>query len=80
MIFFIAVFQLFASAKMVAKFADISFEMYIWYYMPTNGSLRLFGLVGYWLIDCLEVFTVSILVAYIANKIVNLLMKRRIAR
>ena len=78
--YFAAVFQSFAPPKIVTKFADISFEIYLWHYMFTDGPLRLFGLTGYWLVDCLVVFAVSVLVAYIANRIVNLLKKRSLAR
>lgn len=62
--------------KIVTCFAGISFEVYLWHYMFTDGPLRLFGLTGLWGTDCVIVLVISIFLAFVANRIIGYIFQR----
>lgn len=62
--------------KIVTCFAGISFEVYLWHYMFTEGPLRLFGITGYWVVDCGVVFVISIIMAFGANRIAGRILPK----
>lgn len=62
--------------KIVTCFAGISFEVYLWHYMFTDGPWRLFGATGYWVTDCVVVFVISIILASVSNRIVGRILRR----
>ena len=54
----------------IVKFVDlISFEIYLWHYMFTDGPLLVFGKTWNWITDCITVFIITLIIAYIANLI-----------
>ena len=61
--------------KVVTAFAAISYEVYLWHYMFTDGPLRLFGLTGIWIVDCALVLLVSLMVAWGANRVAGYIIK-----
>lgn len=73
---FAVVFRDIKPVKPIVWFANISYEIYLWHYMFTDGPLRIFGITNYWVLDCLVVFVITVLVALFANKISDLIIKR----
>ena len=72
-IFFIFayIFRNIKAPKGVEFLSNISFEIYLWHYMFTAGPIKLFGLTPSWILDCILVFTVTILVSWCFNKIAS---------
>lgn len=62
--------------KIVAWFSGVSFEVYLWHYMFTDGPLRLFGITDYWIVDCAIVFGVSVVPAWGANWIAGRIFQK----
>lgn len=57
--------------KYIEFLSHISFEIYLWHYMFTDGPIRLFGLTPLWILDCVLVFAVTVLVSWCFNKIAS---------
>lgn len=57
--------------KPIAFIAGISYEIYLWHYMFTDGPLRLFGLTPIWVINSIITLIVSVTIAYCAHKALN---------
>lgn len=76
-IFFIFayIFKNIKAPKCVEFLSNISFEIYLWHYMFTDGPIRLFGLTPSWILDCILVFAVTILVSWCFNKIASKIYK-----
>lgn len=76
-IFFIFayIFRNIKAPKGVESLSNISFEIYLWHYMFTDGPIKLFGLTPSWILDCVLVFTVTILVSWCFNKIASKIYK-----
>lgn len=68
---FAVLFKKVRPMKLISGFAGISYEIYLWHYMFTDGPLRLFGLTGSWITDCALVLCVSIVVSLGAHWITN---------
>lgn len=66
---FAVVFKNYVPVRCVRFFDGISFEVYLWHYMFTVGPIRLFGLTGYWIFDCIVVMTIVVIVASVANRL-----------
>lgn len=62
--------------KIIIWFAGISFEVYLWHYMFTDGPLRLFGITGLWITDCVVIFVVSIILAFGAHQIAGRILQK----
>lgn len=62
--------------KIVTFISNISFEIYLIHYMFCVGPVRLFDLTPYWAFNCLIVLGVTIIIAFIINKISNSMIKR----
>lgn len=70
------IFYLFAGAfqnrkppKWASFIGDISFEVYLVHYMFCVGSVKLFGLTPYWVLDCMIVTAMSMALAVIIHKV-----------
>lgn len=72
---FAVLFEDFKAVKVVSGFAAISYEVYLWHYMFTDGPLRLFGVSGVWILDCVLVFGVSLIMACGAHWITNRMLR-----
>ena len=77
---FAVVFRNIKPIKLIVGFANISYEIYLWHYMFTDGPIKLFGLTPNWVIDCIFVTCITILVATIANRISTIILKQFISR
>lgn len=62
--------------KIVTLFSKISFEVYLWHYMFTDGPLKLFGVTGYWVCDCVVTLGVSVSLAVGANWTAKCILQR----
>ena len=72
----LAIFCLFAwffsdrrPVRIVAFIGNISFEMYLYHYMLTVGPISLFGVTGYWSINCILAFGVTLTIAAVMHHI-----------
>lgn len=72
---FAVAFRNVKTVKIVKEFAAISYEVYLWHYMFTDGPLKLFGMSGFWMVDCALVLCVSLIVAWSAHWVVHYILK-----
>ena len=56
------------TGRLVSWVSEISFEIYLYHYMFTVGPLKLFGLTGYWSLDCILVTAVVVIISIIMNR------------
>ena len=54
--------------RLVLWISGISFEMYLYHYMFTVGPIKLFGISGDWIIDCIVVTIIVVIIFIIMNK------------
>lgn len=59
--------------QLVLWISGISFEMYLYHYMFTIGPIKLFGISGNWIIDCVIVTVVVVIMSIIMNKCATLI-------
>ena len=62
--------------KFVLWISGISFEIYLYHYMFTIGPIRLFGISGNWIIDCIIITIVVVSISIIMNKCSALIMRK----
>lgn len=55
--------------KPISILNELSFEIYLWHYMFTEGPVRLFGLTPYWITDCILVSIVTLVIAFVASRV-----------
>lgn len=65
---FAVVFKNCMPTKCIQFLDGISFEVYLWHYMFTVGPIRLFGMTGYWVLDCIVVTAFTVLIAFVTNR------------
>lgn len=66
---FAVVFKNHAPTRCIQFLDGISFEVYLWHYMFTVGPIRLFGMTGYWVFDCIVVVVIVMMIAFAANRL-----------
>ena len=54
--------------QLVLWISGISFEMYLYNYMFTVDQIKLFGVTGSWIIDCIVVTSVVVIISMIMNR------------
>lgn len=62
--------------RLVLWISGISFEMYLYHYMFTVGPIKLFGISGNWIIDCVVVTVVVLIISMIMNKCSTLIIRK----
>lgn len=62
--------------RLVLWISGISFEIYLYHYMFTVGPIKLFGISGNWIIDCIVVTVVVLIISMVMNKCSTLIIKK----
>ena len=62
--------------QLVLWISGISFEMYLYHYMFTVGPIKLFGVTGSWIIDCIVVTIVVVITSMIMNRCSALMIRK----
>ena len=62
--------------RLVLWISGLSFEIYLYHYMFTVGPIKLFGISGNWIIDCIIVTVVVLIISIIMNKCSTLIIRK----
>lgn len=62
--------------RFVLWISGISFEIYLYHYMFTVGPIKLFGISGNWIIDCIVVTVVVLIISMVMNKCSTLIIRK----
>ena len=62
--------------QIVLWISSISFEMYLYHYMFTVGPIKLFGISGNWIIDCIVVTIVVVIISMIMSRWSALIIRK----
>lgn len=62
--------------QLVLWISSISFEMYLYHYMFTVGPIKLFGISGDWIIDCIFVTIVVVIISMKINRCSALIIRK----
>lgn len=62
--------------KYISWISSISFEIYLYHYMFVVGPVRLFGLTGSWILDCVAVTIITFAISVITNKISTVIVHK----
>lgn len=71
LLIFAVVFKNQTPLRAILFLDGISFEIYLWHYMFTVGPIRLFGMTGNWVFDCIVVTVITVIIAFVANRFVK---------
>lgn len=62
--------------RLILWISGISFEIYLYHYMFTVGPIKLFGISGNWIIDCIVVTVVVLIISMVMNKCSTLIIRK----